>query len=1014
MQYNPEELNEILGIFKSESEEIIQELNDGFLLLEKNPEDKTPLKKLFQLSHSLKGASRMLGFNSIQDIAHKLEDILSFWKKDEVKINLDFFQEIYDLCDFLSVIIQKSIEQKDNYTDEKVLMFLDKLDNFLTYNHMVPVENPVPVNNVYLAEKQMDISACILELMFIAEKDNDDTIEEIISVISDNISKLDEIFAHTEYSVIKNYIKNLSEWINSGKFNIVDFKNKLLELRGEVYGVYKSLNISAPIKKNIEEEKTYKRQEQQPTVQQPDVQVEKAVIEKFDYVLSNLPKIKTDKNAIRDVLETLQEIIKLFSEKRMEIILSKTINILKLFQEKDVLLDNECYMVILQCIYLAKRISLNEKEENLNNLNFLIQRLNVVEDLFSITTAPKISVPVQLKEQNTLMSQNDYNILKKNLKTFDLEEIKVLRVDTAKVDNLIAQTGELLINGIKTREHLVELSKINSKLINWSSVSKKIINYLKYLEKRGFFNSEPDESAQAFYKKAQTFFIDNASMINELNNDFNNLYNLISEDDNKFHQTALEIETIAKGIRVLPLATIFHSFPRMIRDIAKEKNKKIDLVVTGSDTTVDKKIIEENKMPLIHIIRNSVSHGIEAPEVRLQNKKEETGKIRLTAKQAENFVIITIEDDGYGINLEKVKATAIKKGMLSQEEADGMNNEQLMKLLFVPGFSTDDSVSDISGRGIGLDVVKTKITNLNGELSIDSELNKGCIVTIKLPISMSTIKTFVLKVNEQKYAIPVNAIKYVTQISKHEIFRKNGQNCIIYDNHSIPIYSLSEVFGEFSKNISENDLYTVIIIENADMQVAFITDKLLGDQEVFHKKLIPPILKIKNISGFTTLSTGEICLIINPYELIRNTLSVENAALLETRSALLEEQQENAKKKRIIMLDEGSDFFDCIKKDIIESFSEVTVFDNVNSVYDYVIKNETDILICKINSFEDDVIRLLKYLKTDENFNNIKLVILSDIPEYEIIRYEKDISYSIYQRLTEYQKEAFIQDVINL
>ena len=1014
MQYNPEELNEILGIFKSESEEIIQELNDGFLLLEKNPEDKTPLKKLFQLSHSLKGASRMLGFNSIQDIAHKLEDILSFWKKDEVKINLDFFQEIYDLCDFLSVIIQKSIEQKDNYTDEKVLMFLDKLDNFLTYNHMVPVENPVPVNNVYLAEKQMDISACILELMFIAEKDNDDTIEEIISVISDNISKLDEIFAHTEYSVIKNYIKNLSEWINSGKFNIVDFKNKLLELRGEVYGVYKSLNISAPIKKNIEEEKTYKRQEQQPTVQQPDVQVEKAVIEKFDYVLSNLPKIKTDKNAICDVLETLQEIIKLFSEKRMEIILSKTINILKLFQEKDVLLDNECYMVILQCIYLAKRISLNEKEENLNNLNFLIQRLNVVEDLFSITTAPKISVPVQLKEQNTLMSQNDYNILKKNLKTFDLEEIKVLRVDTAKVDNLIAQTGELLINGIKTREHLVELSKINSKLINWSSVSKKIINYLKYLEKRGFFNSEPDESAQAFYKKAQTFFIDNASMINELNNDFNNLYNLISEDDNKFHQTALEIETIAKGIRVLPLATIFHSFPRMIRDIAKEKNKKIDLVVTGSDTTVDKKIIEEIKMPLIHIIRNSVSHGIEAPEVRLQNKKEETGKIRLTAKQAENFVIITIEDDGYGINLEKVKATAIKKGMLSQEEADGMNNEQLMKLLFVPGFSTDDSVSDISGRGIGLDVVKTKITNLNGELSIDSELNKGCIVTIKLPISMSTIKTFVLKVNEQKYAIPVNAIKYVTQISKHEIFRKNGQNCIIYDNHSIPIYSLSEVFGEFSKNISENDLYTVIIIENADMQVAFITDKLLGDQEVFHKKLIPPILKIKNISGFTTLSTGEICLIINPYELIRNTLSVENAALLETRSALLEEQQENAKKKRIIMLDEGSDFFDCIKKDIIESFSEVTVFDNVNSVYDYVIKNETDILICKINSFEDDVIRLLKYLKTDENFNNIKLVILSDIPEYEIIRYEKDISYSIYQRLTEYQKEAFIQDVINL
>ena len=153
----------------------------------------------------------------------------------------------------------------------------------------------------------------------------------------------------------------------------------------------------------------------------------------------------------------------------------------------------------------------------------------------------------------------------------------------------------------------------------------------------------------------------------------------------------------------------------------------------------------------------------------------------MTAKQAENHVVITIEDDGYGINLEKVKETAIDKGMLTYEEAETMSTEQLMRLLFIPGFSTEDSVSEISGRGIGLDVVKTKITNLNGELSIDSELNKGCRVTIKLPVSMSTIKTFILVVNDQKYAIPVNSIKYVKQIQKDEIFRKNGQDCIDFD-----------------------------------------------------------------------------------------------------------------------------------------------------------------------------------------------------------------------------------------
>ena len=209
---------------------------------------------------------------------------------------------------------------------------------------------------------------------------------------------------------------------------------------------------------------------------------------------------------------------------------------------------------------------------------------------------------------------------------------------------------------------------------------------------------------------------------------------------------------------------------------------------------------------------------------------------------------------------------------MTDEEISNMSNEQLMKLLFLPGFSTEESINEISGRGIGLDIVKTKITNLNGDIIIDSILNKGCKVTIKLPLSMSTIKTFILLVNNQKYAIPVNSIKFVKKISKEEIFMRNGMNCIIYEDHSIPVYYLSEVFGEIN-NLDKETQLTVIIIENQEKQAAYVIDKLLGDHEVFQKKLIPPILRIRNISGFTTLSTGEICLIINPFELIRNTVS---------------------------------------------------------------------------------------------------------------------------------------------
>lgn len=990
MQYNPEELEEILTIFKSESEEIIQGLNDGFLMLEKHPEDKSPLKKLFQLSHSLKGAARMLGFNSIQDISHKLEDILSFWKREDVSININIFQEIYEVCDLLLLLVSRCVEQKSDYSDTQVMLFIDKLDNFITFNHMIPVEKNTVPSDEYIASKNMDINAIILELMFIFENTQRD--EDVISVIGDNLNRLSEIFAQTNYDEVKQKIVELL-----AEKDILVMKEKLPELKTAIYKLYKNLNISLNENNKKAEEKAENQSAMKIAVDNKELEA------KFNFILTNLQRIKYEKSSIEIINNALKKIIELANDKKIELILSKTINILKLFQNKNTLLDNEFYMVILQCIYLAKRISLKEKEENINNLTFLLQRLNVVEDMFTIPQTALVK-----SEQNALVEQKEYDSLKKNLKSFDLEEIKVLRVDTVKIDNLIAQTGELLINGIKTREHIVELSKINSKLVHWNSVSKKIINYLKYLEKKGFFNSEPDESALAFYKKAQGFFIDNAEMLNELNKDFNNLYSIISEDDNKLHQTAVEIETIAKGMRVLPLATIFHSFPRMIRDIAKEKNKKIDLVVTGSDTTVDKKIIEEIKMPLIHIIRNSVSHGIEEPEVRVKNNKRETGKIKLTAKQAENHVIITIEDDGYGINLEKVKQSAINKGMLTIEEAENMSDEQLMRLIFIPGFSTDSSVSDISGRGIGLDVVKTKITNLNGEISIDSELNKGCKVTIKLPVSMSTIKTFVLVVNNQKYAIPVNSIKYVKQISKEEIFRKNGQDCIIYDEHSVPVFSLSAVFDGYSK-IQDDELYTVIIIENSEKQAAFITDKLLGDQEVFHKKLILPILKIKNISGFTTLSTGEICLIINPFELIRNTVDSSAKLLFEQKNVLLEE---NSKNKQIVILDDNSAFFKQVQEDLKEKFNNVSVFDSVNFVYDYVLKNEIDVLVCKINSMDDEVIRLAKYLRTDENFNNIKLVVVSDIPEYEIIRSEKDFTYSFYQKVSEYDKEQFLLGII--
>lgn len=863
MHYNSDEFEEIINIFSSESEEIIQELNDNFLLLEKNLEDKTPLKKLLQLSHSLKGSARMLGFNGIQNIAHKLEDILSFWKQEDVQINNDMLQIIYETCDYLAVLVKKCVELKSDYYDEKSNELILELDKILKSGGEAKIEEKKPANGIdYIKSKNIDINAVVLELMFVIERDD----EEIIPVIAENLEQLDEIFSQTEFTNIKEKIRILFDKLAEDipvKEQIEFVKKNIPILRNDIYNLFKALNIKSSVSQSKQTVETPAKKEEK-TEEKPQNQEQNG----YDVILSNLQKIKYDISYADEVVNFLKTVETVSKEEAA--VLNKTIKVLNLFRSKNMQVNNDCYIVILQCIYMFKRISSNEEMPASNNIEFLLQRLSVVEDMFNLMNANKPS-SVQVQEKKPIAAE-EISDLNKNISGFDLQEIKTLRVDTAKLDNLISQTGELLINGIKTKNHLLELSEINSEFVKWSGDSKKILNYLKYLEKKGFFTQNADDSITAFCKKLQNFCIENLVIIGDVNSRLDNLYNMMFTDNNKLYQNAVEIDVIAKGIRVLPLATIFHSFPRMMRDIAKENKKQIDFIITGSDTTVDKKLMEEIKMPLIHLLRNAVSHGIEVPEERIKKQKNPTGTVKLSAKQVENYVLISIEDDGFGIDAERVKEISVQKGLLTREEVNNLDDEQIVKLLFLPGFSTSESVDEISGRGVGLDVVKTKITNLNGDIFIDSEINKGCKVTIKIPLTMSTIKTFIMLADGQKYALPVDTIKYVKTIKNSEIYKKDNTECIMYNSHSVPIFSLAEILGGNRHERKEDDVLTVVIIEIKGQEAAFEVDKLIGDQEILRKKLVPPIIKIKNISGFATLSSGEICLVINPYELMENNL----------------------------------------------------------------------------------------------------------------------------------------------
>jgi two-component system chemotaxis sensor kinase CheA len=314
-------------------------------------------------------------------------------------------------------------------------------------------------------------------------------------------------------------------------------------------------------------------------------------------------------------------------------------------------------------------------------------------------------------------------------------------------------------------------------------------------------------------------------------------------------------------VRMVPVEIVFSRFPRMVRDVSRELNKKITLNMHGEETEVDRTIIDEIGDPLVHLIRNSIDHGIEMPEERIKMKKSETGIINLKAYHEGNNVIIEVSDDGAGIDLDKIKTKAIEKGFMSKEELNQISKDKIIKILFEPGFSTSDKISDISGRGVGLDVVKTKIEALNGDVDVITEKNKGTKFVIKLPLTLAIIQALLVKVGDEKYAFPLNSISEVVHKNINEIHKVQGKEVILYRGKVIPLIRLNEILE--IENTGLNVDLICVILKKGENLAACIIDELIGQQEIVIKPLGKYLSNIKIVSGATILGDGQVALIID-------------------------------------------------------------------------------------------------------------------------------------------------------
>ena len=327
-------------------------------------------------------------------------------------------------------------------------------------------------------------------------------------------------------------------------------------------------------------------------------------------------------------------------------------------------------------------------------------------------------------------------------------------------------------------------------------------------------------------------------------------------------------ESVMK-VRMVPIESVVNRFPRMIRDLNRKLNKKMELYMTGEDTELDRTVIDELGDPLMHLLRNSADHGLESNEERVRLGKPEVGSIYLDAYQDGNNVTIEVRDDGAGINIEKVKSKAIEKGTITEQQAETITEKDFIDLLFRPSFSTADKISDVSGRGVGLDVVKTKIESLGGSIEAKTVKGEGSTFTIQLPLTLAIIQALMVEVGKEKYAIPLGNIDTIEDISLDEIKLVQSKEVIHLRGSVIPIVRMNEVLEmEDYEHDSESKSMVVVVVKKGDQRLGLGVDNLLGQQETVIKSMGHHITNAKLFSGATILGDGEVALILDTNTLV--------------------------------------------------------------------------------------------------------------------------------------------------
>ncbi len=577
-------------------------------------------------------------------------------------------------------------------------------------------------------------------------------------------------------------------------------------------------------------------------------------------------------------------------------------------------------------------------------------------------------------------------------------KLDTIRVEAQQLDQLMTQVGELAVTKLHILRQHSEVEHLQQLWHNWK---RHIIQFK--------LQKQPHPSLTRFIQETETYL---AQIGQHLTNLRDSLYN----NSTRLEMVTNELESSVQAIRLMPLSTIFNLFPRMVRDLARQTEKEIQLLIEGGDTKVDKHILEEIKDPLTHILRNAVDHGIEPPHERTQAGKSPQGTIWLKAFQHGTKVIIEVTDDGKGIDVDVIKRIAFQRNLFTLDELEAMPPEKIQSLIFMPGFSTSTMITDISGRGVGMDVVQTNVQKLKGTLAVNSVVGQGTTIRIELPVSVATTQVLIVSVNGLPYALPVDFINMTRLFKQEEIFLMEGRETVMNNGRPVPLARLADLLElpQTSQNGNHKNKhvtpthFTCVICDVEDTIFGLIVDELLDVQEIVLKKHGPLLQRIRNVLGATILGTGEVCIVLNPYDL-------RQTATTSKHQPTIQQQTTKPPQKIRVLLAEDSITTRTQEKRILEAagFEVITAVDGLDA-FNKLNSQHFDIVVSDIEMPNMDGLTLTEKIRKEHHLKDLPVILVTSLAKEEDKKKGIEVGANAYITKSAFDQQILIDTIRRL